>query len=129
MAKRVPTPVRDLDVMALPLNTLEGFVLSRVDGSSTVEDIAMMVSVDSAELLEILEHLAHLGAVELAWLGRRARPRPRPPPKEEPPEVPSDIAVSYDPAELEEDVEVPMAVRKQILQAFYSQDQKDRRPD
>ena len=68
MERRIPSPVAGIDILALPLSTLEGFVLSRADGSSSVEDIAMMVGVELDKLILILERLADLGAVQLPWL-------------------------------------------------------------
>src|SRR5262245_16340834 len=67
MAPRVPSPIAGVDVYALPLSTREGFVLSRVDGSASVEDISIMVGIKQDELIGILERLADLGAVRLSW--------------------------------------------------------------
>jgi curved DNA-binding protein CbpA len=64
---RIPILNRGIDVFSLPLSTKEGFVLSRVDDVSTVEDISIMVGIKVAELLTMLERLADLGAVKLAW--------------------------------------------------------------
>lgn len=120
---RVPNPVAGVDVLALPLSTQEGFVLSRVDGSSSVEDICMMVGIGQQELLGILERLAELGAVELSW-----RPRPQKSPEPEKPRRPSRppdahftrAAPIYDPRELDETSDVPGELRKRILDAYYS---------
>ncbi len=123
MQPRVPNPVSGVDVLALPLSTQEGFVLSRVDGSSSVEDISIMVGIAQQELLSILERLAELGAVELSW-----RPKP-PPPKESPkPAVPSRppdehftrAAPNFDPRELDADSDVPAEMRKRILDAYHA---------
>jgi curved DNA-binding protein CbpA len=73
MQQRVPTPVPGVDIYKLPLSTLEGFVLSRVDGAASVEDISIMSGIDMDQVLSILTRLADLGAVELSWLGARAR--------------------------------------------------------
>ena len=66
--------------MSLPLSTKEGFVLSRIDGASTVEDIAMMVGVKVTDLLTTLDRLADLGAVKLAWRASAPTPVAKPMP-------------------------------------------------
>ena len=65
MAASVPTRAEGVDVLKLPLNPLEGFVLSRVDGQSTAEDIAIMCGVPHDQATAILGRLAELGAVVL----------------------------------------------------------------
>jgi tetratricopeptide (TPR) repeat protein len=70
-----------VDVYSLPLSTKEGFVLSRVDGVSSVEDISIMVGVKQEELLQILDRLADLRAVKLPWApARAAKPADAKPP-------------------------------------------------
>jgi curved DNA-binding protein CbpA len=74
VAPRIPTLNRGVDVYSLPLNTKEGFVLSRIDNVASVEDIAMMVGLKLNDLMSILDRLADLGAVQLAW--RPMKPKP-----------------------------------------------------
>jgi curved DNA-binding protein CbpA len=57
----------------LPLNTKEGFVLSRIDDVSSVDDIAMMVGLKPNDLMAILDRLADLGAVQLSWRPTKAK--------------------------------------------------------
>lgn len=119
---RIPRLVPDADVMSLPLSTVEGFVLSRVDGKATVEDIAMMSGVEGKRLLPILERLAELGAVELPWDERAKARRVRASAK---PSASRD-APRYAAAELEEaGVEITYAVRRRILDGFYDLEDKD----
>ena len=63
-------------MFSLPLNTKEGFVLSRVDGVSSVEDISIMVGIKLTELLAVLDRLADLGAVQLSWRAAKVSARP-----------------------------------------------------
>ncbi len=121
-----------VNVYALPLSTKEGFVLSRVDGSASVEDISIMVGVKQDELLAILERLAELGAVKLSWStvqrsvagsGNAARP-PVTPAKPKPAAVP-EPPVRYDPRELDEVAAISLEVKKRILGAYYSLEGKD----
>jgi tetratricopeptide (TPR) repeat protein len=125
-----------IDVFSLPLSTKEGFILSRIDGVSSVEDISIMVGVKQEELLRILDKLAELRAVKLPWS----------PPKASGPErrsarpltaaaVGSAAAVQrvlaepanppYDPAELEVEAAIDISVKKRILNAYYGFEGKD----
>ncbi|MCG8554544.1 MAG: DnaJ domain-containing protein [Proteobacteria bacterium] len=60
---RAPSLVSGLDVRSLPLTSIEAFVLSRVDGHTSLDDIAHMVGLDQAQTQTILERLITLGAV------------------------------------------------------------------
>lgn len=62
---RIPRLV-GVDVRALPLTPMEGFVLSRVDGTASVEDLADLTSLDVADVQRTIEKLVALGAVEWA---------------------------------------------------------------
>jgi tetratricopeptide (TPR) repeat protein len=77
-----------IDVFSLPLSPREGFVLSRVDGVSSVEDISIMAGVKQDELLAILDKLAELKAVKLPWAPPKAKPAEPPPKAAKPAEAP-----------------------------------------
>jgi curved DNA-binding protein CbpA len=133
---RVPVAVRGIDVFKLPLSSLEGFVLSRVDGTTSLEDISMMIGIEQDKVLGILERLSELGAVELSWRsaearaaksaaalksgaptsGRSAKPAARVLPDQhftaEPPR--------FRAQELEEPAAIAVEIRRRILHAFYS---------
>lgn len=68
----IPVQVRGVDIFKLPLSTTEGFILSRVDGASTVDDISMMCGIDVLQVKSILQRLVHLGAVQ--WGGAKPLP-------------------------------------------------------
>jgi curved DNA-binding protein CbpA len=125
--------ISGINVFALPLSTKEGFVLSRVDGSASVEDISIMVGIKQDELLSILERLSELGAVRLSWVApRRQSPAARiqhpPPSGPQPLRAESAVAralaepddILYNPRELEEEADIPLDVKRRILNAFYS---------
>ncbi|MET0385297.1 MAG: J domain-containing protein, partial [Polyangiales bacterium] len=76
MQRRIPILNRSIDVFSLPLSTKEGFVLSRIDDVSTVEDISIMVGIKLNDLLAMLDRLAELGAVKLSWGAPRPASRP-----------------------------------------------------
>jgi curved DNA-binding protein CbpA len=127
-----------VDVYSLPLSTREGFVLSRVDGVSSVEDISMMVGIKVAELLTMLEKLAGLGAVELSWLPQKPVAQPTPPRAEEPDSsnralgqaavqrvLATPIHPLYDELELLAKADIGFDLKKKILNGFYGLDGKD----
>lgn len=66
---KIPRVVAGLDVKALPLTPIEGFVLSRIDGSATVSDIADLTSQEAGEVRSILGRLERLSAIEWADAG------------------------------------------------------------
>ena len=119
MAPRIPTPVRGVDVLKLPLSTLEGFVLSRVDGRASIVDIGSTTGVDQERLAAILDRLAELGAVELSWRPKREQPlTPKPPP---PPEKAPDAHFAgrgrYVQMPKNEKVDIPPDAQRRILDA------------
>jgi len=129
MQPRVPSLVPGVDLYALPLSTIEGFVISRVDGNASVEDISMMAGIDQQRLLGILERLRDLGAVELRWMGEGGKPPPAPyvkPVRQTEPDAhfaPGEAR--YPPSELNQDVDIPVVGRRRILNAFHSLENRD----
>lgn len=139
MAARIPKPVRGVDVFSLPLSTREGFVLSRVDGVSSVEDISMMVGIKAAELNTILEKLAGLGAVDLSWRPQKPPAAAAAPPRAEDPEgsnralgqaavqrvLATPLQPLYDELELLAKADIGFDLKKKILNGYYGLDGKD----
>ena len=119
-------------MFSLPLSTKEGFVLSRVDGVASVEDISIMVGIKAQELLSVLDRLADLGAVQLSWRPAKVSGRPAvvaaaaaaasAPPKGDPMATALRVfgEVSYDEAELRASAELSLETKRLILNAFYS---------
>jgi curved DNA-binding protein CbpA len=123
----------------LPLTPPEAFVLSRIDGQLTARDLASMTGMDEAVLEGTLHRLADLGAV--TWEGGKpvARVEPKgdrpaePPPRRMrqpavetyqamPEPEPAKALALYDPAELDEDCELPEERRRSVLDTFYRLD-------
>jgi curved DNA-binding protein CbpA len=79
LAQRIPVPIAECDVRSLPLSPSEAFLLSRIDGCMSEEDLGSMTGVDVSKLHDNLERLARLGAIRWA---RAHAPRPtfHPPP-------------------------------------------------
>jgi hypothetical protein len=65
MAPRwVPRAAPAERVVALELNAREGFVLSRIDGATDVEQLRLMTGLDHGEIGAILDRLVQAGAIE-----------------------------------------------------------------
>ena len=64
MKSWTPRPSRQCDVLALKLGPQEGFVLSRIDGSTDVDGLSLVTGLDPARLEAILDRLVSVGAVE-----------------------------------------------------------------
>lgn len=82
---RVARAVPNVDVRKLPLSAHEGYVLSRVDGFSRVDELALVTALSDEMAYEILEKLVLLGAVE--WKEAPAAkkgPAPAPPISDQP---------------------------------------------
>lgn len=127
MSSRVPTRIEGVDIMSLPLSTIEGFVLSRVDGHTSVDDIAMMTRVAEAQLLPILDRLADLGAVVLPWAARDSSAQAA---VLDAPEARAEVSKldiydypesppRFDSRELEGDADIDRKTRRRILNAYY----------
>ncbi|MCB9577272.1 MAG: DnaJ domain-containing protein [Polyangiaceae bacterium] len=123
----------------LPIGPEEAFVLSRVDGRTSEADIAAATGMEQGRIQETLTRLAELGAIEY---GALPPPTP-PPPSEEHPSVPPGrrlarpivettevhgsewshpAAALYDPAELDEAVDLELPRKRMILDRFYRLD-------
>ena len=149
--KRVPRLVPDVELTRLELTPVEGFVLSRVDGFATVREILDLTGLPESQVTDTLQKLLGLGAIEWTHEGP-LRPswapgppsRPSTPPgaatptrgvgpsatpsrgivrtKPPPPGVSRSL---YDPAELEEDVELDLERRRAVLDTFYRMEELD----
>ncbi|HVH43148.1 MAG TPA: hypothetical protein VM925_12425 [Labilithrix sp.] len=56
---------RSVDVLTLKLSPEEGFVLSRVDGTTTVKELAALTGFDEGRIVDIVGRLNEEGAVEV----------------------------------------------------------------
>lgn len=74
-AVAVPKPLPGVDLTRLGLTAEEGFIASRVDGYSTVKDIALMVGKSEADIGRVLKKLAAAGAITLDGV-REIQPTP-----------------------------------------------------
>ncbi len=146
---RIPRPVAGRDIRSLPLSPAEAFLLSRIDGSVNERDLALMTGLAPDAVGAALDRLAQLGVVDFGATpvaaARSARPAspgtssvaPRPSPvpnivEADSSRVPFGRSVGerasqtpplYDPAELDEQVDIDRDRKQRILDAFYRLDQ------
>lgn len=80
---KVPRILAGVDVRRLPLRSLDVIVVARIDGTSTIEELADVLGVSEDEVDASVGRLDMLGAIE--WVTRapapRAVPRVDPPPQ------------------------------------------------
>lgn len=57
--------LKSVDMMALKLSPEEGFVLSRVEGTTTVKELAALTGFEESRVVEIVERLSQEGAIEV----------------------------------------------------------------
>jgi tetratricopeptide (TPR) repeat protein len=135
---RLPRLVSGIDLRGLPIGPAEAFVLSRIDGQTSESDIAAATGLPPEQVSATLVRLEELGAVRFEESAetpppgerpQRAPPRPsgayrlgaiietRAAPAERQP-----AAALYDPAELDEVVDIDLARRREILDLYYRLD-------
>jgi curved DNA-binding protein CbpA len=137
-SSRLPRLLPGTDLRGLPLSPTEAFVVSRVDGVTSVAEIAEETGKPLAEVVALLERLVALGALTLNEPARSPERRVSPAPAPRPSgafrvgpivetSVKSDVkhpaASLYDPAELDEAVDIDLPRRRQILDLYYHLDQ------
>ena len=76
---RTPRPKADLEYPSLDLDPEEGFVLSRLDGSTSVRDLCLLTGLRQERVDEILERLTSQGALEHDATAAPADDSPAPP--------------------------------------------------
>ena len=122
---RVPRLNPGCDVRTLPLTSAETRLLSRVDGVTAEADLGRAVGLTESAVKASLVRLRDLGAIELVE-GAPTPSQPRTPsgptPSASPLLAPSDPLPPWDPKDLEEDVELDLDKRRQILDAFHRLD-------
>lgn len=107
---------------SLAIGPREAFVLSRVDGVSSVPQIAAATGLDTASVIGCLDRLYELGAI--TYPGQSFRParvtEPAVRPAHDAPPNQNPRRVYYDPRELDEDVDLTLDRKHEILEAYYS---------
>jgi curved DNA-binding protein CbpA len=121
-----------VDLRALPLTPEDAFVVSHLDGSATESDIALATGLDAAIIRRSLEKLGGLGALAEGLVAPRSQQRPAParstsgtfhigPVIEAKADSSGNhpAAALYDPSELDEPVDLDLARKRKVLDAFY----------
>jgi hypothetical protein len=139
---RVPRAIPGRDIRALPLKPAEAFLLSRIDANTGERDLALLTGLSEQEVEASLNRLFDLGAIDFVrgerGAGSGVPPKPPPvpitaPPRSSPtpmrrttstsiPAAPASHRWLYDPAELDEDVELDLERKRRILEMFYRLD-------
>lgn len=145
---RVPELVAGVDILALPLDPLSGFVLSRIDGTLNLSELGDLTNLSVREVADVVDKLVSVGAVRMRDSGAsqthegasgssaasdpgRASAVPSVPPtasqRVSPSDRPSRRPFMRIPDEdlMEEGVEIPMERRREIEQTYRSLDQAD----
>jgi hypothetical protein len=122
-----------IDLRSLPLTPEDAFVLSHLDGSATESDIALATGLDANVIHQSLEKLRSLGVLAEISVTIRTTPRPSSSPRttsgtfhigpvieaRAEPTGKHPAAALYDPRELDEQVDLDVAKKRKILDAFH----------
>ncbi|HEY6078689.1 MAG TPA: DnaJ domain-containing protein, partial [Polyangiaceae bacterium] len=137
---RLPRLLPGTDLRSLSISPAEAFVVSRIDGATSVAEIAEETGRPLDEVSALLERLAELGALVLEepapqrMAERRASPAPAPRPSgairmgpivetKGVSQLKHPAAALYDAAELDEAIDIDVERRRRILDAYYKLDQ------
>lgn len=118
------------DLRKLPIGAREGFVLSRVDGASTLGDIATLTGFPVDEVERIFTRLVELKATYFGDRAPTVAPPPPPPPAAEPKKEPPKVRRRarprrWDPSALDEPSDLDHELKTQILDLFHSLEDVD----
>jgi curved DNA-binding protein CbpA len=135
----IPRPITSCDVRKLPLTPAEGYLLSRVDGSTSTADLCALTGQSRQDVDKALARLVQLGAVmmdaaearsvavtEGSAVAAKALDELEQPAMESyvvPQEGDGKSPALYDPSELDEDVDVPPDKRRKVLDVYYRLDE------
>lgn len=123
-----------IDLRALPLTPEDAFVLSQLDGSASESDIALATGLDATIIRRSLDKLSGLGALAEAQPTPASVRAPRPAPGNSgtfnlrvgpiveqgaEPKSHHPAAALYDPAELDEAVDLDLTRKRKVLDTFY----------
>ena len=137
-SSRLPRLLPGTDLRGLPISPAEAFVVSRIDGVTTISEIAEETGKSPEQVAELFERLVGLGAIALDEAPRSQERRHSPAPDPRPsgafrvgPIVETSAvgdqrhpaASLYDPSELDEAVDIDLARRRRILDLYYRLDQ------
>jgi len=118
-----------VDFRKLPLDPTDGFVLTRIDGATTIAAIAQTTGLPEGSVASCVDKLKGLGVVDRI---DPSKPPPAPPPTASKPDASRAASAGsagrsqrYPDAELDEVCDLERDHRKQILDLFYDLDELD----
>ena len=122
--KKVPRLLPGIDIKKHKLDATDGYLLSRIDGKLSPEDLSRETGLPDSSVTRALEKLEKLGIIEIVD-PNAPPPKPPEPPK---PAVVFDVTAlppKYDAKELEEEAELAPEQKKKVLDYFYRLDDLD----
>jgi len=130
MAEKVPRLVAQVDVRKFKLDPTDGFLLTRIDGRLGSKQLAQDTGLPDFSVARAIEKLEKLGIIELIDPDAPPPDAPKAPAaatahRRDLPQFASIGEAKYDPAELDEDVELAQEQKKRILDLFYRLDDLD----
>ncbi len=114
---RIPSLAPGTNIRSLPIGPEEAFVLSRVDGHTNVLELSAATGVSDEHLAQLLERLEQLGAIQYGTADASEQAGSNPVGKHRPQVYPPSSL--YDPAELDEAVDLDVDRRRKVLDTFY----------
>jgi len=111
-----------VDVRKLPLTPTDGYLLTRVNGQSTVRDIARETGVFEQEVIDSFEKLVKLSVVTFGSVEEAIAAMKKPAPA---PLKAAVLAAAYDPALVEEACDLDGEQKKRVLDLFFALEDND----
>jgi curved DNA-binding protein CbpA len=119
---RVPRLLSGHNLKSIPLSPAEQYLVSMIDGVLGEQELALVAGLSPAQAAATLDRLVKAGAIALD----AGAPEPPPPPPPRPPmaTLPEGGVASlrYDPALLEEQVDLEPEKKRRVLDLFYRLD-------
>lgn len=116
---RTPRLVASCDLTKLPIGAVEGFVLSRIDGATTISELVAIVGLPADEVTRIVERLADVGAIDLPDYTRKVEApparTPMPPARASSANIPKGESIPDDHPDMSEPSDLDAPTRKRIL--------------
>lgn len=131
MGDKVPRLVSGVDVRQFKLEPMDGFVMTRIDGTLRERELARETGLPEFAVARAIDKLVDLGIVERVAPGAPAAAAAPPPPPARPrasaiAEYSEGLlAPKYDPSELEAPSDLTFEQRKRIVDLFYRLDDLD----
>ncbi len=133
--KRVPRALAGRDIRTLPLRPVEAFVLSRIDAATDEHDISLLTGLSEPDVEASLNRLFDLGVIDFVR-GERGSAVGLPPDTRAAVQAPASRSATemgrsrpsstspstrrlYDPAELDEDIELDLERKRRVLDLFH----------